>query len=87
MRRGHGSRAVSVLKGKIAEALGPRSETSAIHVGISRVTVEGLPADPRFERLTRPYLSALRTRDGKLVLLLSSRTESRRHSESVSAAS
>ncbi len=92
--------AVSVLKGEIAEALGPHSETSAIHVGISGVVVEGLriPAEShwpsedalRAERVsivpslrslvsgdpyrifsvkvTRPYLSALRTRDGKLLL-------------------
>jgi hypothetical protein len=100
--------AVSVLESKVADALGPSSETSAIHVGWSGVVVEGLRIPPpdgwpaadalRAERVTvvptlrslvwgdpyriwsvtftRPYLSLLRNRSGKLVALPGLRSDS-----------
>jgi hypothetical protein len=89
--------ALNVIKGKIAEALGPESEIAALEVGWSSVDIVGLrirgpqgwpAADAlRTERVavvpslrsllggevrlaaitvTRPYLSALRTKDGRL---------------------
>jgi len=92
--------AVSVLKGKIVEALGPNSEVRDIRLGWSSVNVEGLlikgpswwpEADVlRAERvavvpslrslisrqyrvrsitITKPFLSALRTKEGKLLIL------------------
>ncbi len=92
--------AVSVLKGKVVEALGPNSEIRDIRLGWSSVNVEGLrikgpsgwPAADALqaERVTvvpslrslfsrqyrvrsitivRPYLSALRTKEGKLLVL------------------
>ena len=88
---------IGILKGKVAEALGPNSEIAAIRVGWSSVEVEGLrikgqkgwPADDalRAERvvivpslrsffsgqyrvssvtIVKPYLSALRTKNGQL---------------------
>jgi len=92
--------AVSVLKGKVVEALGPNSEIRDIRLGWSSVNVEGLRIKGpsgwpetdalQAERVTvvpslrslfsrqyrvrsitivRPYLSALRTKEGKLLVL------------------
>ena len=98
--------AAGVLKGKVAEALGPGSEIKTLQVGWSGVVVEGLrikgpqgwpAADTlRAERVrivpslrsllsdrirlrsitvVRPYLSAWRTRDGRLRVVPSLLTE------------
>ncbi len=92
--------AVTVLKGKVVEVLGPNSEIRDIRLGWSSVKVEGLrikgpsgwPAADALqaERVTvvpslrsllsrkyrvhsitmvKPYLSALRTKEGKLLVL------------------
>ncbi len=93
--------AVSLLQGKVAQALGPGSEMSALRVGLEGVVVEGLripapsgwpaPDELRAERVAvaprlsslvsgdailirsitvdAPYLSVLRSRDGRIAVL------------------